>query len=79
MIRTWQWFPPGKLRSKIAQALCALTIGHQDSGDKGYNGGEFEDRWCRWCNRMYQIPKGQFARFAEWRFGKIGIEIKESK
>ena len=50
--RLWQWF-------------CGKFIGHEISEtEKGYGGGPYEDRHCRWCDKMFQVPLGAFAR--EW-------------
>lgn len=79
MIRTWQFFTPGTRLARVAQATCGWLIGHQDSGDKGYCGGDFEDRWCRWCNLKATVPKGQFARKMEWKFGQPAGGVKPAE
>jgi hypothetical protein len=43
---------------KILQFLCGLIIRHELSETEwGYGGGESADRWCRWCNKMFSVPK----------------------
>ena len=52
--------------------LCGLIIGHELSEtEKGYSGGITEDRHCRWCDKVFQVPAGELAK--EW-----GGEIKGS-
>lgn len=37
--------------------MCGLT-GHELSRTEwGYCGGQYADRWCRWCNKMIKVPK----------------------
>jgi len=48
------WYP---LRIFI-QFLCGLLGGHELSKTEwGYGGGEYADRWCRWCDKRVQVPK----------------------
>lgn len=55
--QTWYIVAGHKRTSKIAQFLCNLFIGHELSETEwGYGGGEYADRWCRWCNKMIQVP-----------------------
>lgn len=66
--QTWTWM--GKLRRcgfptlvKIIQFVCGLK-GHELSKTEwGYGGGEYADRWCRWCNKHIVVPKDSI-RFA---------------
>lgn len=61
-----------KLYKPPIYLLCRILIGHELSEtEKGYGGGITEDRHCRWCDKVFQVPAGDFAR--EW-----GGEIKRS-
>lgn len=42
---------------KIIQFFCGVR-GHELSKTEwGYGGGDYADRWCRWCNKLIQVPK----------------------
>lgn len=48
----------GEYLSKFIQYLCGIICGHEHSKTEwGYGGGDYADSWCRWCNKMIQIPK----------------------
>lgn len=53
----------GKILVAIIQFFCGLK-GHELSKTEwGYGGGEYADRWCRWCNKLIKVPKTSI-RFA---------------
>lgn len=42
---------------RAARWLCRHAGGHELSDtDRGYGGGGFIDRWCRWCNQHIEVP-----------------------
>ncbi len=44
--------------TKLLQWLCWLLVGHEPSKTEwGYGGGQYADRWCRWCNKMIRVQK----------------------
>jgi len=56
--QTWgivaKWPAPLK---KFTQYLCKQITGHEISKtERGYDGGKYVDRWCRWCNQRIRIP-----------------------
>lgn len=67
-IQTWMY--ANKLRRwgfptvvKIIQGICGIR-GHELSKTEwGYRGGEYADRWCRWCNKHIVVPRDSI-RFA---------------
>jgi len=55
--QSWYFMPHNKL-TKIIQFFCGILGGHEQSKTEwGYGGGEYADTWCRWCNKMFQVPK----------------------
>ena len=47
----------GKPLVFILQTICGVR-GHELSNTEwGYGGGEYADRWCRWCNKLIKVPK----------------------
>ena len=43
--------------------LCGKLVHHELSKtEKGYGGGPYEDRHCRWCDKVFWVPLGDFAR-----------------
>lgn len=61
-----------KVFTRFPRWLCGIVIGHELSRtEKGYGGGITEDRHCRWCDKVFQVPAGEFAK--EW-----GGDIKGS-
>jgi len=60
-VQTWYYMPKSKnfprLR-KLLQVLCGILGGHELSKTEwGYGGGDKADRWCRWCDKLIQVPK----------------------
>lgn len=56
--QTW-WivsqFP--KWLKTFTQWICGKT-GHELSNTEwGYGGGDVADCWCRWCNKLVEVPK----------------------
>ena len=52
-----------KIYKAIIERICRLVIGHEISRtEKGYGGGPYEDRNCRWCDKVFQVPLGEFAK-----------------
>ncbi len=62
------WWLPRPMRfwgDRLWQRFCGRFVGHEISRtEKGYGGGPYEDRHCRWCDKVFQVPLGEFAR--EW-------------
>lgn len=51
--RLWPFEKPMR---RLLWWLCDLLIGHEVSEtDWGYGGG-WCDHWCRWCDKMFQLP-----------------------
>jgi len=42
---------------KVIQFLCGFFGGHELSKTEWGYGGGHADRWCRWCNKLVQVPK----------------------
>ena len=60
----------------IVQFLCGLR-GHELSKTEwGYGGGEYADRWCRWCNKRIIVPKDSI-RFAFKDSSALMKEVKQ--
>ena len=48
------WYP---LRL-LLQKLCGWMTGHELSKTEwGYGGGNVVDRNCRWCDKLFEVPK----------------------
>jgi hypothetical protein len=53
----------GKLLYLVIQFFCGIK-GHEPSRTEwGYGGGDYADRWCRWCDKHIIVPKDSI-RFA---------------
>ena len=57
--QTWNYmskfnrFPKIK---KFLRWLCGVCGGHELSKTEwGYGGGDYADRWCRWCDKMIRV------------------------
>jgi len=62
--QTWYYMPKRwrKIRT-IIQWFCECT-GHELSKTEwGYGGGDYADRWCRWCDKMIPVHK-ESVRFS---------------
>ena len=47
----------GEYLYKFTQWLCGKITGHRNSKTEwGYGGGEYANVWCRWCNKIGQMP-----------------------
>lgn len=63
--QTWTWISRvrgikfiGNFLAKTIQTLCGFICGHEPSKTEwGYGGGDTADCWCRWCNKLIEIPK----------------------
>jgi hypothetical protein len=59
--QTWYHMPKRKRfpwTRAFLQFLCGLLGGHELSKTEwGYGGGDYADRWCRWCDKMIQVPR----------------------
>ena len=60
-VQTWYYMPKRKwfpwTRAGL-QVLCGLFGGHELSKTEwGYGGGDTADRWCRWCDKLIEVPK----------------------
>ena len=58
--QSWYWVT--KIRPRFLQCmpkfLCGILTGHELSKTEwGYGGGRYADRWCRWCNKRFLVPK----------------------
>lgn len=66
----------GQLLSKTLQFICGLR-GHELSKTEwGYGGGEYADRWCRWCNKLIVVRKTEI-QFAFKEHAHLMKEIKD--
>lgn len=57
--QTWDWVAdrPWFIR-KILEFLCGLFVGHELSKTEYSTWGDNEGaRWCRWCNKMFIVPR----------------------
>jgi hypothetical protein len=42
---------------RLLTALCGMLTGHDISRtEAGYGGGEYIDRHCRWCDKLFKEP-----------------------
>ena len=60
--QTW-WFMPKRntLRYRMLRGLCQWLTGHRLSKtEHGYGGGTTEDAHCRWCDKLFNVPVGDF-------------------
>lgn len=56
--QTWYLMPRNKTARKVLQRLCGWVGGHELSKtEAGYGGGDYADRWCRWCDKLMKVPK----------------------
>lgn len=47
-------------RLKVVQWVCGCATGHEMSDTEwGYGGGRFVDRHCRWCDKVFKVPKAE--------------------
>ena len=74
--RSFGWYANSFVFRKLYKPplffLCRFFTGHELSRtEKGYGGGITEDRHCRWCDKVFQVPAGEFAK-------KWGGDIKGS-
>ena len=55
------WYLATKLPKRMQRFckwFCGLTTKHEWSDTEwSYGGGEYADRWCRWCNQIIKVPK----------------------
>jgi len=63
----WFYVPKNPTLKKMVQWLCGLTHHELSKTEWGYGGGDMADRWCRWCNKLIEVPKDS-----------IRFEFKES-
>ena len=84
--QTW-YYMPKKFRNlrKIIQCICGLWDGHELSNTEwGYGGGQYADRWCRWCDKRIKVPKDSI-RFnfkdspVKTLMDKVGVECENGK
>jgi len=73
----------GEYLYKKIQWICGKITGHKSSKTEwGYGGGEYADTWCRWCNKMGQIPVKNLnnkARKVIWTVTGCDILTREWK
>jgi len=59
--QTWYCMPRPRKKKwlvKVLQWLCGFCGGHEISKTEwGYGGGDYADVWCRWCDKLMQVPK----------------------
>ena len=45
-------------KRKFIERICGLLTGHEPSKTEwGYGGGNYVDRWCRWCDKLMKVHK----------------------
>lgn len=56
--QTWPYvvYKPRWLRSFL-RWLCGVFKHELSKTEWGYGGGQYVDRWCRWCGKLIQVPK----------------------
>jgi hypothetical protein len=72
----------GKPLVKIIQFICGLFDHELSKTEWGYGGGDTADCWCRWCNKLIEVPKDSIRfRFkgSSEMMKLIGKNIKEIK
>ena len=72
----------GKWIYKALQLCCGLLTRHEASQTEwGYGiGNGYGDVWCRWCNKMGQIPLSELSRYENARhtiWGVTGCDINQ--
>ncbi len=46
------------LRRHVIEKICGVLTGHEPSETEwGYGGGDYVDRWCRWCNKLLKVHR----------------------
>ena len=46
------------LRRHVIEKICGALTGHEPSETEwGYGGGDYVDRWCRWCNKLLKVHR----------------------
>ena len=57
--QTWHFVSGrGKRITKVIQWICKIITKHPLSETEwSYEGGEYANRWCRWCNKKIRVPK----------------------
>lgn len=72
--QTWYYMPKKYRRIRVfLQWFCGICGGHELSNTEwGYGGGEYADRWCRWCDKKIQVPK-ESIRFS-FKDSEIGVK-----
>ena len=83
------WFYATRIRGSfpwtyaLLQFLCWVVGGHELSETEwSYGGGDYADRWCRWCNKHFYVPKESvYFRFkdhdAKGLMSKVGTTIRD--
>lgn len=60
----WGWLGPKikqgsdnyRLPHRVLHRTCQFLTGHEPSNTEwGYGGGNYVDRWCRWCNYKLSV------------------------
>lgn len=74
----WYCMPQNTKATKVLQWICGIT-GHELSAiEWGYGGGDYADRWCRWCNKRISVPKTSVQfQFPGSRERMRGVGINE--
>jgi len=56
-VQTWYYMPQKRWLRNLLQWICGKTHHEPSDTEWGYGGGNYADGWCRWCNKMFQVPK----------------------
>ncbi len=69
--QTWYYMPYWKPARKVCQIICGIIGGHEHSKTEwGYDGGDFVDDRCRWCDKIIKI-RIEEARFRHKTFNEM--------
>lgn len=65
----------------LIQRVCArLTEHHLSNTEWGYGGGQYVDRWCRWCNQLVKVPAERTPeKFRAHVFHATGVDVWQSE
>ena len=68
--QTWKYIP--FWCAPVFHWLCGHTIGHELSiTESGWDGSEWSDHWCRWCNLKIQTPAVSDKFVQDVQAGKV--------
>jgi hypothetical protein len=80
-LQTWNLVPfrPRWLR-RLIRRVCG-KLGHDPSRTEyGYGGGQFVDRWCRWCGQQLQeqFSTSEWAKDNAQLCGAVGYSFSQA-